>query len=120
MAEVRSRDPSKDVAVLGDSAVSHLNRLAAEKGCPVTLRVFVTGGGCSGFKYEFDVCEGVEDDDTVIKAKGATLVIDSLSLPYLVGSTVDFTKDIMGQRFIVSNPNAQTTCGCGESFSVAS
>ena len=82
------------------------------------LRVFVTGGGCSGFEYGFTFDEDMEDDDTAIDNKGVTLVVDALSYQYLVGAEVDFKVDLQGSRFVVTNPNASTTCGCGNSFAV--
>ena len=84
----------------------------------LNLRVYVTGGGCSGFQYGFSFDNTVDEDDTCIEKKGANLVIDSLSLLYLQGSTVDYIEDLTGSKFIISNPNATTTCGCGESFSI--
>ncbi len=84
----------------------------------LNLRVYVTGGGCSGFQYGFSFDDIIEEDDTCIEKEGANLVIDSLSLQYLQGSTVDYVEDLTGSKFIISNPNATTTCGCGESFSI--
>tara|TARA_B100001173_G_scaffold303849_1_gene307091 strand:+ start:82 stop:432 length:351 start_codon:yes stop_codon:yes gene_type:complete len=84
----------------------------------LNLRVYVTGGGCSGFQYGFSFDHIVDEDDTCIEKEGANLVIDSLSLQYLQGSTVDYIEDLTGSKFIISNPNATTTCGCGESFSI--
>ena len=84
----------------------------------LNLRVYVTGGGCSGFQYGFSFDRVIEEDDTCIEKEGANLVIDSLSLQYLQGSTVDYIEDLTGSKFIISNPNATTTCGCGESFSI--
>ena len=82
------------------------------------LRVFVTGGGCSGFEYGFTFDEDLEEDDTTIENEGVHLVVDSLSYQYLVGAHIDFKEDLQGSRFVVTNPNASTTCGCGNSFSV--
>jgi len=82
------------------------------------LRVFVTGGGCSGFQYGFSFDEAVNEDDTVIRNKNAELLVDPLSYQYLVGSRVDYTEGLEGSRFIVENPLATTTCGCGMSFSI--
>ena len=82
------------------------------------LRVYVEGGGCSGFQYGFDFEEAVDEDDTIIERDGVKLLIDPLSLQYLAGSTVDFKEDLQGSRFVIDNPNASTTCGCGASFSV--
>ena len=80
--------------------------------------MFVTGGGCSGFEYGFTFDEDVEEDDTLIESDGATLIVDALSFQYLVGAEVDFKEDLSGARFVVTNPNASTTCGCGNSFSL--
>jgi iron-sulfur cluster insertion protein len=82
------------------------------------LRVFVTGGGCSGFEYGFTFDEDVEEDDTRVNKLGVALLIDPLSYQYLVGSVIDYKEDLQGSRFIVTNPNAATTCGCGNSFSI--
>jgi iron-sulfur cluster insertion protein len=82
------------------------------------LRVYVTGGGCSGFQYGFTFDEKQADDDLVIEREGVSLVVDSLSFQYLVGSKVDYREDLDGSRFVVENPNATTTCGCGSSFSI--
>ena len=84
----------------------------------LNLRVYVTGGGCSGFQYGFSFDKVIDEEDTCITKDGANLVIDSLSLQYLEGSTVDYTEDLMGSKFVITNPNATTTCGCGESFSI--
>ena len=84
----------------------------------LNLRVYVTGGGCSGFQYGFSFDKVIDEEDTCITKDGANLVVDSLSLQYLQGSTVDYTEDLMGSKFIIMNPNATTTCGCGESFSI--
>ena len=78
----------------------------------------VNGGGCSGFEYGFTFDEDVEEDDTLIESDGATLIVDALSFQYLVGAEVDFKEDLSGARFVVTNPNASTTCGCGNSFSL--
>ena len=84
----------------------------------LNLRVYVTGGGCSGFQYGFSFDKTVDEDDTCIEKQGANLVIDSLSLQYLQRTTVDYVEYLTGSKFIISNPNATTTCGCGESFSI--
>ncbi len=84
----------------------------------LNLRVYVTGGGCSGFQYGFSFDKVIDEEDTCITKDGANLVVDSLSLQYLEGSTVDYSEDLMGSKFIIKNPNATTTCGCGESFSI--
>ena len=82
------------------------------------LRVFITGGGCSGFQYGFTFDELVADDDTAVEADGVTLLVDPMSLQYLIGSVVDYTEGLEGSRFVVNNPNATATCGCGSSFSI--
>ena len=82
------------------------------------LRVFVTGGGCSGFSYGFTFDEQVEQDDAVFNQSDVQLLVDSLSYQYLSGSRIDYLEDLQGSRFVVENPNADTTCGCGNSFSV--
>lgn len=82
------------------------------------LRVYVTGGGCAGFQYGFSFEETVADDDAVIEGDHATILVDALSYPYLVGSELDYVEGLEGARFLIRNPNASTTCGCGSSFSV--
>ena len=104
---------------LTDSAAMRVRELMAlEQSTDLKLRVYVTGGGCSGFQYGFDLTRDVEEDDTVIDDTGVTVVIDPLSYQYLVGATVDFETGLMGARFLVHNPNATATCGCGASFSI--
>ncbi len=92
--------------------------IAEEENMALKLRVYVTGGGCAGFSYGFTFDEKVNDGDTVIERNEVSLVVDPMSLQYLVGGTVDFTSGLEGSRFLVTNPNATTTCGCGSSFSV--
>ena len=82
------------------------------------FRVYVTGGGCSGFQYGFKFDPDIAFDDDVIEFKDFSILLDALSYPYLYGSTLDFVEDLSGSRFIIQNPNAKTTCGCGESFSI--
>jgi|TARA_B110000240_G_C13256594_1_gene349771 iron-sulfur cluster insertion protein len=82
------------------------------------LRVFVTGGGCSGFEYGFTFDEDMEEDDTSIEEQGVVLLVDALSFQYLVGAEIDYMEDLQGSRFVVKNPNAASTCGCGNSFSI--
>jgi iron-sulfur cluster insertion protein len=102
-----------------DSAARKVQFLVTEEENPaLKLRAFVTGGGCSGFEYGFTFDEDVEDDDTVIENGEVTLLIDALSYQYLVGAEVDFKEDLQGSRFVVSNPSASATCGCGNSFSI--
>ena len=82
------------------------------------LRVFVTGGGCSGFSYGFTFDDDIAQDDTVVRRSGVTMVVDPMSYQYLVGADVDFKEDLQGSQFVVTNPNASSTCGCGNSFAI--
>jgi iron-sulfur cluster assembly accessory protein len=105
--------------VFTDSAARKVKLLVEEEANDdLMLRVFVTGGGCSGFEYGFTFDEDLEDDDTVIGNQGVKLVVDALSFQYLAGAQVDFKEDLQGSRFVVTNPNAATTCGCGNSFAI--
>tara|TARA_Y100001956_G_scaffold28494_1_gene28137 strand:+ start:221 stop:598 length:378 start_codon:yes stop_codon:yes gene_type:complete len=102
-----------------DAAAKRVGALIAEEENPnLKLRVYITGGGCSGFQYGFTFDESVNEGDTTIVNSGVTLVVDPMSLQYLVGGQVDYTEGLEGSRFFVNNPNATTTCGCGASFSV--
>nr|WP_216599409.1 iron-sulfur cluster insertion protein ErpA [Vibrio hepatarius] len=102
-----------------DAAAQRVGALIAEEENPnLKLRVYITGGGCSGFQYGFTFDENVNEGDTTIVNSGVTLVVDPMSLQYLVGGQVDYTEGLEGSRFFVNNPNATTTCGCGASFSV--
>jgi iron-sulfur cluster insertion protein len=107
------------VMTFSDAAAQKARTLIAEEENEnLKLRVFVTGGGCSGFEYGFTFDEDVEDDDTQIEKDGVALLIDALSYQYLAGSVIDFKEDLQGSRFVVTNPNAVTTCGCGNSFAI--
>ena len=102
-----------------DSAVKKLKSLQAEEQNPeLMLRVSVYGGGCSGFQYTFSLDEEVKPVDKTVKKDGVTLVIDQMSYQYLAGSTVDYVEGLEGAMFVVNNPNATSTCGCGASFSI--
>nr|WP_299245123.1 iron-sulfur cluster insertion protein ErpA [uncultured Halomonas sp.] len=104
--------------LLTDAAVRRLRALATEEdNAALKLRVFVTGGGCSGFQYGFDFAEQTADD-TLIEIDDVGMVIDPLSYQYLIGSTVDYEEGLAGARFVIKNPNATSTCGCGASFMV--
>jgi len=104
---------------LTEGAVEKIRSLSdSQKSHKISLRVFVTGGGCSGFQYGFSFDKEIDDEDTCVSKDGATLVVDPLSFQYLAGSTIDYSEDLTGSKFIVKNPNAVTTCGCGESFSI--
>ena len=81
------------------------------------LRIYVQGGGCSGFQYGFIFDENTEEGDTVVKEEGVTVLVDPMSMQYLAGASVNFVEELMGSKFVISNPNAKTSCGCGESFS---
>jgi len=101
------------------AAAKKVARLIEEEGnLDLKLRVFVTGGGCSGFEYGFTFDEDVEEDDTAIEESGVVLLVDALSYQYLIGSQIDYNENLQGARFVVVNPNASSTCGCGNSFSV--
>ena len=105
--------------VLTDNAANKVRQLRDSEGNQdLMLRVYVTGGGCSGFSYGFNFANEINEDDANFDNDDVTLVVDSLSYQYLQGSTVDYTEGLEGARFIVTNPNATTTCGCGSSFSV--
>ena len=100
-----------------DSAAGKVKELIEEEGNPaLKLRVFVTGGGCSGFQYGFTFDEEVSEDDTTLEKNGVTLLIDPMSYQY-VGAEIDYSEGLEGSQFVIRNPNAQSTCGCGSSFS---
>jgi iron-sulfur cluster insertion protein len=104
--------------VFTDSAAAKVADLIAEEGnSELKLRVFVQGGGCSGFQYGFTFDDAVNEDDTAFDKNGVTLLVDSMSFQYLVGAEIDYKEDINGSQFVIKNPNATTTCGCGSSFS---
>ncbi|HUW50231.1 MAG TPA: iron-sulfur cluster insertion protein ErpA [Sulfuricella sp.] len=101
-----------------DSAAAKVKQLIDEEGNPaLKLRVFVSGGGCSGFQYGFTFDETVNEDDTTVEKGGVSLLIDPMSFQYLVGSEIDYQEGLQGSQFVIKNPNATTTCGCGSSFS---
>jgi iron-sulfur cluster insertion protein len=110
---------SETLLEFSDSAVRKLKSLQAEEGKPeLMLRVSVYGGGCSGFQYTFSLDEEVKPTDKTVQKDGATLIIDQKSYQYLAGSEVDFQEGLEGAMFVVNNPNATSTCGCGASFSI--
>ena len=92
--------------------------IQGEENDELKLRVFVTGGGCSGFSYGFTFDDDIAQDDTVVRRSGVTMVVDPMSYQYLVGAEVDFKEDLQGSQFVVTNPNASSTCGCGNSFAI--
>ena len=105
--------------VFTDAAASKVKGLIEEENNDnLKLRVFVSGGGCSGFQYGFTFDETVGDGDTVVENGGVTLLIDPMSFQYLAGAEIDYTEGLEGAQFVIRNPNATTTCGCGSSFSV--
>ncbi|HEU0189295.1 MAG TPA: iron-sulfur cluster insertion protein ErpA [Gallionella sp.] len=108
----------QDPLLFTDNAANKVKQLIEEEGnADLKLRVFVSGGGCSGFQYGFTFDEEVNEDDTVLNKNGVQLLIDPMSFQYLVGAEIDYKDGIEGSQFIIRNPNATTTCGCGSSFS---
>ncbi len=110
---------SSAAMVFTDAAAAKVKSLIEEdQNENLKLRVFITGGGCSGFSYGFTFDEETADDDTLIENQGVVMVVDPMSLQYLEGSTVDYQEGLQGSQFKIENPNATTTCGCGSSFSI--
>ena len=108
-----------DFLVVTQSAANKVKALIEEEGnAALKLRVFVTGGGCSGFQYGFTFDENINDGDTAIEKDGVTFLVDPMSYQYLVGAELDYKENLAGAQFVISNPNASTTCGCGSSFSI--
>jgi len=104
--------------IFTDSAANKVKTLIQEEGNDnLKLRVYVTGGGCSGFQYGFTFDESINDGDTAVENNGVTLLIDPMSYQYMVGAEIDYKEDLEGAQFVIRNPNATTTCGCGSSFS---
>lgn len=102
-----------------DSAARKVRTLIEEEGNEnLKLRVYITGGGCAGFSYGFKFDEDAKEDDTQVENQGVTLLVDPMSIQYLAGSEVDYTEGLQGAQFVVKNPNATSTCGCGSSFSI--
>jgi iron-sulfur cluster insertion protein len=107
-----------DPIIFTDSAAEKVGNLIVEEGNDnLKLRVYISGGGCSGFQYGFTFDEEVNEDDTRIENGGVTVLIDSMSIQYLNGAEIDYKEDVSGAQFVIRNPNASTTCGCGSSFS---
>ncbi|MBN0989232.1 MULTISPECIES: iron-sulfur cluster insertion protein ErpA [Amphritea] len=116
MTEMTDQQPEM---VFSDSAAAKVRSLIEEEqNDNLKLRVFITGGGCAGFSYGFTFDEAIADDDTAIENHGVTMVVDPMSYQYLVGSVVDYKEGLQGSQFVINNPNATTTCGCGSSFSI--
>jgi iron-sulfur cluster insertion protein len=105
--------------VFTDAAAEKVSELIREEENPnLKLRVFISGGGCSGFQYGFTFDEKIEDGDSQVENRGVMLVVDPMSVQYLMGAEIDYTEDLQGAQFVIRNPNATTTCGCGSSFTV--
>jgi len=118
-AEPSNYEPAEDPVIFTDSAAAKVDSLIQEEANPkLKLRVFVAGGGCSGFQYGFTFDEDLQDGDTEVENQGVTLLIDPMSIQYLMGAEIDYKDDLEGAQFVIRNPNAATTCGCGSSFSV--
>jgi iron-sulfur cluster insertion protein len=114
MASTMSDEPIK----FTDNAAAKVSELIAEEGNEdLKLRVYITGGGCSGFQYGFTFDENANEDDTQVVKDGVTVLIDAMSIQYLTGAEIDYTEGLSGSQFVIRNPNATTTCGCGSSFS---
>ncbi len=125
MPSVTDLTPAQDLTPPGPAliftrnAAGKVSELIAEEGNPeLKLRVYVSGGGCSGFQYGFSFEEGISDDDTTVITDGVTLLVDPASLQYLAGAEIDYQEGLEGSRFVIKNPNASSSCSCGSSFSV--
>ena len=111
--------PPPPSVIFTDAAANKVSELIAEEdNSNLKLRVFISGGGCSGFQYGFTFDEDIEEGDSQVENQGVTLLIDPMSVQYLMGAEIDYKEDLQGAQFIIRNPNAQTTCGCGSSFTV--
>jgi len=119
IAEVTEDEGMPDPLLFTDEAAAKVKSLIEEEdNDALMLRVFVSGGGCSGFQYGFTFDESITDGDTVVEKDGVKLLIDPMSFQYLVGGEIDYSEGLEGAQFVIRNPNATTTCGCGSSFSV--
>jgi iron-sulfur cluster insertion protein len=112
------KETMNQITVTDNAANKIFDLLAEENNPTLKLRTFVQGGGCSGFSYGFTFDEQQNEDDFVIEKQGTTILVDAMSMQYLMGAEIDYKEDIMGSSFTITNPNAQSTCGCGSSFSV--
>ena len=116
---VQSGNDGMPGIVFTDAAARKVQELVLEEGNPgLKLRVYISGGGCSGFQYGFSFDEEQADDDIAVSNDGVTLLVDPMSFQYLMGAEVDYAESLAGAQFVIRNPNANTTCGCGSSFSV--
>ncbi len=119
MSEVELMTEDEAPLLFTDNAAAKVQSLIEDEGNDnLKLRVFITGGGCSGFQYGFSFDESVNDGDTIVEKNGVTLLVDPMSFQYLTGAEIDYTEGLEGSHFVIRNPNATTTCGCGSSFSV--
>ncbi len=129
MSTVQSTESARDLSLsvatrspegitLAESGARRLARLSEAEGKPVLLRVAVDGGGCSGFQYRFELVDGPEADDLVVRRDGQAVVIDAVSVPFLKDSEIAFVDELAGAQFVIRNPNAASSCGCGVSFSI--
>lgn len=110
--------PMSDLIFTNNAAQKVKSLLSQEQNPNLNLRVYITGGGCAGFSYGFNFDEKIQEDDTQVENDGVKLLIDAMSIQYLEGSEIDYVEGLEGSRFVVNNPNATTTCGCGSSFSI--
>ena len=118
-ATTQTPPPPPPSVIFTDAAAHKVGELITEEDNPnLKLRVFISGGGCSGFQYGFTFDESIEDGDSQVENQGVMLLIDPMSVQYLMGAEIDYKEDLQGAQFIIRNPNAQTTCGCGSSFTV--
>ncbi len=129
MSTVQSTESARDLSlsvatrspegiVLAESGARRLAKLSEAEGKPVLLRVAVDGGGCSGFQYRFELVDGPEADDLVVRRDGQAVVIDPVSIPFLKDSEIAFVDELAGAQFVIRNPNAASSCGCGVSFAI--
>ena len=117
--ETQIETNSDSPLIFSEAAASKVKELIKEEGnSDLMLRVFVSGGGCSGFQYGFTFDEELQDGDTVVENEGVKLLVDPMSFQYLSGAEIDYSEGMQGAQFVIRNPNASTTCGCGSSFSV--
>ena len=122
MSIANSTEPNNEINAplqFTENAAIKVKQLIEEEGNDnLNLRVFISGGGCSGFQYGFTFDESVNDDDTVITKQGVKLLVDPMSFQYLIGAEIDYQENVEGARFVIKNPGASSTCGCGSSFSI--
>jgi iron-sulfur cluster insertion protein len=118
-ATIEANEQEQAPIIFTTNAAGKVSEMLVEEGdANLKLRVYVTGGGCSGFQYSFAFDDQVAEDDLALEKEGVTLLVDSMSFQYLVGATIDYQEGLEGSRFVITNPNATATCGCGSSFSV--